>query len=259
MKLDTIDAIARDICAMRGDSGNATYPIVARAAKRVIEQLNLHLFPNLVTKPMTVSSKLTIDLNPKEVEFVSKVGAAINKRIIPLPYISDLVSKDQLNYIQNEFPQCLCPTEPEETSSEESKTCVYCTFHNVYGDYNTYYAEYYGYRHLNVDNGGWNYDLKTNTIVLSGGYFVKDGGELMVEYKPCLQTESFKQVPSKYFPVIFQRVSQWLEQGTNVSAASFAKMEFLAEYDEIKSLDQNYSMDDIVGAMQSGYAYTIKQ
>lgn len=258
MKLETIDTIVRDICALRGDTdASMLYTQVARATKRTVEQLNLHLFPNIVSKPMTVSEKLTIELNPKEVEFVTKIGCEVNGRLDVLPYAENIVNEDQLNYIQNRMEPCECTREEDEEPTDEN-TCFFCTFHN-YHHRNNYYGEYYGYSERSSEKGAWKYDMKTNTIILDSGQYVQSGSTLIVEYKPCLQQENYMMVPAKYWPIIFQRVTQWLEQGQNIAAADFAKREFLTEYDEIKRLDQHFTIENVIAAIQSGIAYTVKR
>ena len=126
MKYDTIDNVVRDICAVRGDlDASVLYTQVARMVKRVVEQLNLHLFPNLKSEYMVVSDQLTIDLNPDETEFVTKVGAATNNRLDVIPYSNAIINREQTQYVSNKFPPCECVRTANATVDANRNRCCY--------------------------------------------------------------------------------------------------------------------------------------
>lgn len=259
MRTETIDNVVRDICAFMGDKdASEKYTIVARAVKRAVEQLQIYLWPNVKTEWFTIDANLTIDLG-KNIEYPIKVGAEVNKRFVQIPYDGSLFDFNVNAMPGQSFEACQCSKDLISTSDDESKgTCVFCDFYD-YTHSGHLYGEYYGLSVSNRERGAWKYDPATNIIILDSGVCVSTGARLLVQYKPAIQKSMYKSIPVKYFPIIMQRVNQWLNQGSNVSAASFAKEEFLAEYDQLKDNETEFTLEDLVDAIQSGYAYTVKR
>lgn len=244
MKVDTIDNIVRDICAMRGDAQAKNYIPVMRATRRVIEQLSIHVFPDFQNQEYTLPANLLLPLSDTQ-DIPIMVGCLVKgKELITIPYDPSLYQGTEL--LTTNIPECSCEKAKVNTSNKG-----YCLYHG-YGDYHYLYGEAYWYQNDIKDRGSWKYDIQKNIIIFNSGHYIQSGTKVVVRFKPIAGREAFQQVPTMYFGAIFQRVNQWMEQGQNVSAANFAKQEFLAEMNMIDDITFRESPEQLADAIR-GY------
>ena len=265
MQYSSLDTIVREICAIKGDPAATDYIRVARVVRRVVQQLNIHLMPNVESKFYTIGDNLTISLSGDQ-EDVTKVGIVINKCLVNLNYASELIHPDLTAVQEDTTSSCTCNNIADLTNNQTEAVepiatnhCSRCTFHNYYYHSNGSYGEYYGYKSDRKDLGSSKYDVANNDIIFNSGAYIKAGSKVLVETKPVMSNSKLDLIPDIYFMTIFQRTMQIINQGDGqIYAASMAKNEFIAENDMVKRHYETYTLDDIINAFRSEYTPTPK-
>ena len=266
MQFESLDNIIKDILLPLGDTELEEYSNTARLVSRIVSDLDLSAFPNIESDLFEVPDNLVVTL-PSFVEEITKVATPhANGELSILGRLEDFYNVEELKE-KNLNEGCTCVGTKQElvdklpeaaSTSEEygALTCFACTFHNYIGAGST--APAYGYRPKMWKNGKYKYDQYKNRLIFNGGYDVKPGSLVVVEYKR-MGNDVVKYVPKRAFNAIRHKVLQYrFEAMGNEGAANSQERKFKDALDQMIEQFSDYSLEDFLASFRSGYYSGIK-
>jgi len=239
MRFRTISDVARDICAIAlGDPEGTKLAVCARTLRNVLDELNVHINANIVTKRFEIADNFTLGM-PNDTMDVLKVGALTDNGRLRIMGVDEGIKRD--------VPTTGCSCSSTESSDTET-LCSACCFHNA--AWGSSYGELYGYRPPTFPNGMFRYNKRDNRIEFSSGYDVSAGAEVVVEYRAALGGEEYNLIPAEIVNALTFRVSEILNMSSRPGVAQANYQAFARSYYAYKSAQNPYTDADLVAALR---------
>lgn len=264
MRFKSFDDTVRDICLYLGDlDASKKYIPVSRYLVQVINELNISLFKTIKSTTITVNSNMTADL-PNDLITLMKVGVCCEDGRLRLLGQDNKLCMNVVD--EGTYNCCDCGESSDDMTVEPKSCCSKCTFHNFtypseFAD-NPFYRGYtalYGYTPKMFRNGRYRMDYEYNRILLSDGYDVEIGGDLIIEYKSSLGDDKYNLIPMELYAVILHRVCQYYYASKQPNQSRNEERLFKIEYKQAKRILNKFTLDDVVAAFRSAYKSSPKR
>jgi hypothetical protein len=261
----TFDEATINICSYLGDEdGTKYYTRVSRQLMLAINQLNLHLFPNVGVATIVVQDNLTAPL-PDDFISMVRIGVCCESKneLIPIDYNGKLCPKPAADF---KLDCCECTkTLDEEGNMDEDKSqfCDACSVkgvglqggHRRFGNY--YYSYLYGVSSDYKEKGTYKIDEKNGQLIFGQGCYVQEGSELVLEYSSSMSSADYLRIPSQAMIALQHRVAFFLY--SQPQKREYEDKKFRREYRLLKRLLSRYTLNDFVNSVRSSYKSSIKQ
>jgi hypothetical protein len=242
----SIDELTRDVCLYLGDPEAKYYMQTSRFVIQAIREINLSFIPTVKTISLTIGENMTSPA-PLDLDVIIKIGVCC-----PNGELRIILNNDNLCLPDLETVDCCdCPPKdnlkPSCQKDNHTHSCKKCTFHNLQdGIHNSLgvftHRHLYGYTAKN-NNGWYRYDLSTGRIVFGSGCDVQVGSLVVMEYKSSASIAELQLVPRKAYQSIAHHVG-W---------------KFKMESGRLNASYQNYTIQDVIYQLRSGYHSTVKR
>lgn len=185
MKYHTLDRFIRDTESMMGVAPNELYVRLSRITLSCLEDLYLHVVPNIRSTLVTIND-MGVATIPDDVVEVIKAGVLMaDKKLLPLKKTSRLYNADEFKDI--------CTKEPYPTPNEQNDD--YNIYHNYYWQHD-FIGEFYGWTQDYFPQGGYWHDEKNNRLIFTpNGWAVKPGDKVIIEYQSTIGSGEMKIIP----------------------------------------------------------------
>lgn len=203
------------------DNGLA-YARIQRILMPTLGELNLNVFPKILSFIGTISSDYTIELPADSVK-VYKVGRLLdNGEARTLGKIKTYTSSEVV---------CDCPGcsgtsvtgQSTDSASADVSYCPACTFHNfLFNDGR--YGEIYAARNDYFENGNWSEE--DGKVKFHSGYDVSVGNRMVIEYESAYNHESLALIPFDEFEIIRNKVLYEFFKTAKPSLATMYQRDF---------------------------------
>jgi hypothetical protein len=260
------DELVRDICLYLGDEPAKHYITVSRFAIQAIRAVNLSFIPSVKSIVLTVGQNMAT-LAPQDLDIISKVAVCCHNGELKV-----ILNNDNLCLPESEKVDC-CDCPPKNNlhsaspqacngASNKESSCNKCTFHNVHfyenGEHQFSSNYWYGYSPKN-NNGWYRHDVGSGQIIFGSGCDVQNGSKIILEYKSSSSISELQLIPRKAYQSICHYVSWKIKMANQTNVAELERVNFMRENSVLKSTYQNYTLEDIIYALRSGYQSTVKR
>lgn len=242
-RFTTLDAITTDICMQLGDDNMKSYPRVARAVKKAVDDIFNNLLPIVKTEVFEVPDNRIIVL-PEGAGIVTKVAVIDDKgEIVLLYYDSDI-----RRAVYNKIKEC----DPQDIVKTTEPVFFYNTWYQ-----GTYYGEMYCRTNDPMRAGTYRYDLESGTVELGNNGFVKVGDEVMIEYKDQSDNR-YIMIPSEAATCVNARSLYHYNFAANPRNAAYMFEQFKIEFRRLKALYVRKTLEDFIRPFLRGQHSGVK-
>lgn len=258
----SVEELVRDVCLYLGDAEARYFMQTSRFVIQAIRAVNLSFIPTVKTVTLTVGENMTSPA-PQDLDVIIKLGVCC-----PNGELRIILNNDNLCLPELETVDC-CECPPKDNFSTKCKednhhhSCEKCRFHNLQDGHHTdlglsYHRYLYGYTVKNK-NGWYRYDLANGRIVFGSGCGVEVGSLIAMEYKSSASIEALQLIPRKAYEAICHHVAWKAKMATNPSVADMERQYFKIESNKLNATYQNYTIQDVIYQLRSGYHSTVKR
>jgi hypothetical protein len=242
-RFTTLHAITTDICMQLGDDNLRSYPRVARAVKKAVDDIFNNLLPIVKTELFEVPDNLVITL-PEGAGIVTKVAVMDHNGTYILLYHDSKIRRT----VYNKLLEC----DPKDIVGNNEPVVFYNTWYQ-----GTYYGELYCTTNDPMRAGTYRYDLESGTVELGSNGFVKIGDEVMIEYKDQ-SDERYIMIPSEAASCVNARSLYHYNLAANPRSAAYMFEQFKIEFKRLKSLYVQKTLEDFIRPFLRGQHSGVK-
>lgn len=258
----SVEELTRDVCLYLGDVEAKHFMTTSRFVIQAIRAVNLSCIPTVKTTTLTIGDNMTSPA-PQDLDVIIKLGVCC-----PNGELKIILNNDNLCIPDLETVDC-CDCPPKDNfdtncqKDSHTHSCKKCTFHNLQDGYhdslNIFHNRYlYGYTAKN-QNGWYRYDLSTGRIIFGSGCDVEVGSLIAMEYKSSASIAELQLIPRKAYEAICHHVGWKAKMATNPNVAEMERRYFKVEHERLNASYQNYTIQDVIYQLRSGYHSTVKR